>query len=211
MKSEAEHVRLNEAKWDNWAESLDGKGWRYEYLRKAEGSLLSMLRWSENVHFLDIGCGTGWALGETAKRAGNEGLFYGVDLSEKMIEQAKKNFAGRENFHFIKANVESIPLEGDFFDVIICTNSFHHYLHPDKALKEMWRLLRQGGSLYILDPTADHWIIKVADKIIGLFEREHVKMYTTNEFRTMFEQTGFCYGDSHAPGIHQKIHSGRKV
>ncbi len=56
----------------------------------------------ENIHFLDIGCGTGWAVGEAAKLVDYKGMFYGVDLSPKMIEKAKSNFRGKDNFHFIQ-------------------------------------------------------------------------------------------------------------
>ena len=89
---ESKHIQLNEAKWDKWAESFDGKGWRYDYLRKAQSSVISLLDIKENMNFLDIGCGTGWAIGQVAKLVDNKGSFYGVDLSPKMIEKAKENF-----------------------------------------------------------------------------------------------------------------------
>ena len=114
----------------------------------------------ENSSFLDIGCGTGWAVGCVAALAANKGSFYGVDLSSKMIEKATENFKGNDAVRIIKSNVESIPLSDDFFNVIICTNSFHHYLHPDRALREIRRLLKYGGKLYLLDPTADSLLIK---------------------------------------------------
>ena len=211
MKNESERLKLNEEKWDKWAKSLDGKNWKYEYLRKAQKSVIALLEVNENIHFLDVGCGTGWAVGEAAELTKGKGIFYGVDLSEKMIEKAKENFKGRDNFHFIKANVESIPLEDNFFDVIICTNSFHHYLNPDKALKEMQRLLRKNGKLYVLDPTADSLIIKAIDKIIKLLEAEHVKMYSTKEFKDLYKKAGFKYISPNIKGSHQKIHIGEKV
>ena len=211
MKSEAEHLRLNETKWDKWAHAFDGEGWRYKYLRQAQNGLLSLLDIHENIRVLDVGCGTGWALGEAATRVADKGLFYGVDLSEKMIEKATENFVGRGSLHFIKANVESIPLDGNFFDIVISTNSFHHYLHPDRALTEMQRLLKPEGRIYILDPTADHWIVTVADKIARFFEREHVKMYSTIEFRAMFETAGLQYIGSENVITREKVHIAQKL
>ncbi|HUH98807.1 MAG TPA: class I SAM-dependent methyltransferase, partial [Anaerolineales bacterium] len=134
MKDETRHVQLNEAKWDKWAPAMDRQGGRYDSLREAQGQVVSLLDLHEGVHFLDVGCGTGWAVGQVAERVNGRGLFYGVDLSLKMIERATHNFGGQANFRFLRANSESIPLDGDFFDIIICTNSFHHYLNPDKAL-----------------------------------------------------------------------------
>ncbi len=210
MKNETKHLELNEAKWDRWASSLDSDGWRHDFLRDAQSKVISLLNVHEGVHFLDIGCGTGWAVGEAAKLVDDKGLFYGIDLSSKMIEKAKSNFDGKDNFRFIQANVETIPLDSDFFDIIICTNSFHHYLHPDKALDEIHRLLKSGGKVYILDPTADVWMIKLADRIIKLAEPEHVKIYSTKEFQKLFQRAGLRYKTSKAIDWHQSIHIGEK-
>ncbi len=189
-KDESKHVELNRAKWDRWAGTLDRKSWRREFLRNAQSKVISLLDIRPGIHFLDIGCGTGWAVGQVAARAEGKGEFYGVDLSPKMIEKARQNFSSREEMHFLEANVESIPLDSDYFDIIICTNSFHHYPRPDRALAEMYRLLKRGGRLFILDPTADDWIRKTADKFVPLFEPEHVKMYSTKEFQRMFRDAG---------------------
>jgi len=211
MKDETKHTQMNEAMWDQWAEAgtLDNNSRRSRFLRAAQGKVIALLNVQSNVHFLDIGCGTGWAVGQVAKLVNGEGLFYGVDLSAKMIEKAKSNFSGKDNFRFLQANSESIPLDDDFFDIIICTNSFHHYLHPDKALKEMRRLLKIGGKLYILDPLGDSRIIKFWDVMAKLIEPEHVKIYSTEEFRQLFEQAGLKYS-SVRTDWHQGIHIGEK-
>ncbi len=164
----------------------------------------------DGVIFLDIGCGTGWAVYHAAQRVNNVGAFYGIDLSEKMIEKAKRNFEGNGNFHFIKAISELIPLNDDLFDIIICTNSFHHYLHPNKALKEIYRLLKAGGKVYVADPTADHWFIKTADNIMRLLEPEHVKLYSTLEFKSLFADAGLKYAGTVKINYHDKVHVGKK-
>ena len=210
MKDETKHVQMNEAMWNEWAGSLDKNSRRSRFLRKAQSEVIAMLDVRENVHFLDVGCGTGWAVGQVANLVNGKGLFYGVDLSPKMIEKAKSNFSGKDNFRFIQANSESIPLDDNFFDIIICINSFHHYLNPGKALKEMVRLLKKGGKLFLLDPTADTWIAKFADRIIKSFEPEHVKMYSTKEFKQLFEQAGLKYSASKAINKYQGIHIGEK-
>ena len=146
MKSELEHLLLNEKRWDKWAENYDKKSLLQDKLRQAQRSVIYILDVNENINFLDVGCGTGYAIGEAAKLVNGKGEFYGIDLSSKMIEKAKDNYRDKSNFHFIKANVESIPLNDNFFNIIICTYSFHHYLNPDKALKEIYRLLKKGGK-----------------------------------------------------------------
>lgn len=207
---EARHIAINEAKWDKWADTLDGKGKRNEYLRDAQSQVISMLEMEDNTRLLDIGCGTGWALGLANKHSNGKGEFYGVDLSEKMIEKAKDNFKEKNNFHFIASNATAIPLQNAFFDFIVCTNSFHHYLRPDQALSEMHRLLKPGGKLYILDPTTDGMMMKLIDKIVKLSDKAHVKMYSTKEFEKMFTNAGLKYTGNKIIRGPEKVHIGEK-
>lgn len=207
---ESKHLEINEAKWDKFANSLDGKGWRYEYLRKAQGAVISLLDLKEDISILDIGCGTGWALGQASKLNLGKGSFYGVDLSGKMIEKANENFKAEKNFHFIKSNAETIPLEDNLFNIIICTNSFHHYLNPDKVLKEINRLLKLEGKIYILDITADIWIMKIANKLMKLLEPSFVKFYSTKEFKGLIVDAGLKYIGCKMIRMHQKVHIGEK-
>ena len=204
------HIEINENKWDKWAKSYDGKGWRYIYLRKCQSGVVSLLDIKENICVLDIGCGTGWALGQIAKLVDGKGSFYGIDLSAKMIEKAKESFKEQKQFQFMKANAESIPLEDNKFDVIICTNSFHHYLNPDKALKEMYRLLKAEGKVYILDPTVDMWILKIVSKLIKLLDPSQVKLYSTKEFKELIIGSGLMYVGRRKIRMQQKVHMGEK-
>ncbi len=207
---EAKHLEMNKAMWDRWA-AFDNNSLIYKYLRNLQCKLVASLEIKGNIHFLDIGCGTGFAVAEAARLAKNKGRFFGIDLSDKMIEKAKSNFSGRDNFHFMQADAESIPLDDDFFDVIICTNSFHHYLHPDKAVKEMHRLLKKGGKACILDLTADNWILKTVDKIAKIIEHEHVKFYSTKEYKQMFERAGLkCPASPKTLNILSKVHIAEK-
>lgn len=208
--NESKHITLNKAKWDKWSETADGKGLMYDYLRRAQLSVITLIDVKENMNFLDIGCGTGWAIGQVAKAVGNMGSFYGVDLSSGMIEKAKANFQGHENFHFINASSELIPLDDNLFDSIICTNSFHHYLHPEKAMQEIRRLLKPGGKIYILDPAADTWFIKIIDKVIKLFEPQHVKIYSTGEFKIMMSEAGLKFIGYKLITGRQKVQIGEK-
>lgn len=208
---ETRHIKINQKKWDRWAVSYDGNNPVYKHLRKMQSRLVASLDIQESINFLDIGCGTGFAVGEAARLANYKGRFYGIDLSAKMIEKAKINFNGRDNFHFLQADASSIPLDDDFFDIIICTNSFHHYRYPDESLKEMKRLLKKGGKLYILDITADNRILKIIDRLVKVIEPSHVKFYSTKEYRQMFERTGLqCPSSPRTLEVVTKIHIAEK-
>lgn len=206
MISESEHRKLNEKKWDAWAGTLDKESRRNRFLRDGQRRVVSLLEPKKGMTFLDIGCGTGWAVNLAARSVEDDGTFYGVDLSSKMIEKAKENFRGRKNLRFIVSDSKSIPLEDNFFDVIICTHSFHHYLNPQNVMNEIKRLLKKGGRVYILDPTTDSMFARIIDKIIKMFEPDHVKMYSTEEFKNMFAVAGLKYDRTEVIRSIEKIH-----
>ena len=187
------HIEKNKHKWDKWAPVADTKRWKYDYLRKGQKFVIDMAAPESGIRLLDIGCGTGWALGEASRAISNKGDFYGVDISQEMITKASQNFRGSDNFHFIRADSEKIPLESNFFDIIICTNSFHHYFHPEKAMGEISRLLKPGGRVFILDPAADSILIKLIDRIIRIIDRAHVKIYSSEEFENLMKSSGLKY------------------
>lgn len=210
MDRTTKHLELNKKKWDSWAGTLDGKSRRNEFLRDGQKRVVSLLNLKENSSFLDIGCGTGWAVNLAAQSVNYAGTFYGVDLSEKMIEKARENSAGKENFHFVQADSRSIPLDSNFFDAIICTHSFHHYIDPQKVMNEIHRLLKPGCKVYILDPTTDTWFGRVVDRIVRMLEPDHVKMYSTEEYRSMFAGAGLNYVRTEMIRSLEKIHIAEK-
>jgi ubiquinone/menaquinone biosynthesis C-methylase UbiE len=159
---------------------------------------------------LDIGCGTGWAVCYAASLVKNEGRFYGIDISSKMIEKAVKNCGGCENIHFYKADAATLPFEDDFFDSIICTNSFHHYFSPSKVLNEVYRVLKPGGKIYIMELTADGLIMKIVDKWLKKREGEFVKHYSTQEYKTLFTEARLNYVTSKLITPPAKVHIAEK-
>jgi ubiquinone/menaquinone biosynthesis C-methylase UbiE len=66
---------------------------------------------------------------------------YGLGISEKMIEIAKKNLGNKAELRV--GDSEYMPWEDDSFDVIVCNASFHHYPNPKKVLLEMKRVLKR--------------------------------------------------------------------
>jgi ubiquinone/menaquinone biosynthesis C-methylase UbiE len=192
MEEEREHAQLNEKKWDLVAETYD-KLINRLWFRFTQKRVLSLLGLQDNQCFLDIGCGTGWAVHYAASLVKNNGKFYGIDISSKMIEKAEKNYSGCENTYFYKADAVALPFEGDFFNFIICTHSFHHFFSPSKVLNEVYRALKPGGKLYIMELTADGFIVKMSNKWTKKKEREFAKYYSTREYKTLFAEAKLSY------------------
>lgn len=218
MEEGREHARLarlNEKRWDARAKVYDKLLARF-YFHFTQKPVVSLLNLHENPCFLDIGCGPGWAVRYAGSLAKNKGKFYGIDISSKMIEKAEKNCAGYENIYFYKADAAALPFESDFFDFIMCTNSFHFYFSPSKVLNEVYRVLKPGGKIYILDVTADGFYGKMV-KWLRKKERGFVKrhstqffIYSTQEYKTLFAEARLNYIASKSIVSRLKIHSAEK-
>jgi ubiquinone/menaquinone biosynthesis C-methylase UbiE len=208
MENINEHNKANEQKWDIRAKTFDKK--RSDFFRYMQRNVISMIDLRENTSFLDLGCGTGWAVCYVANRLKGQGNFIGIDISNGMIEKAKENALGLENINFYKASAEELPLEDNCFDNIICTNSFHHYLNPINALTEVCRVLKQKGRIHILDITADDFFARWIDRRAKKKEKEHVKFYNTTEFKDMFSQVGLNYIGGRLLKYPEKIHIAEK-
>jgi ubiquinone/menaquinone biosynthesis C-methylase UbiE len=189
--NEEKHLELNQKKWDSWAPKFDTK--RYSAFRYWQKKTISLTHLQPDQNFLDVGCGTGWAVLFAAHFLNAGGTAVGVDLSEKMIEKAQMNGEDVPNAKFYIANAEKMPLEDNFFDCIICTNSFHHYLHPNLVLAEMVRILKNKGRIYILDVGKDTFIFSFVNWIAKKTEPEHVNLYNTKEFKKLFSEANLSY------------------
>ena len=214
MEDKHQHAELNVKKWDGWAETFERKWFnRFNFFQFLQKRVITLLDLHEGQHFLDIGCGTGWAVRYAASVVQSKGEFYGIDISPKMIEKARESCGSCENIHFYKADAETLPFDNDFFDFIICTNSFHHYFTPSKALAEVYRVLKPSGRFFVLDPTADLPIVKIVDKWIRKKDPTHVKMYSTREYQALFAQAGLNHISSKSiwgPLVSTKVHIGSK-
>ena len=102
---------------------------------------------------LDVGSGPGNVTASLARAAGPEGFALGVDISEPMLRRAVANEAGPQ-VGFIKADAQRLPFRDNTFDAVISTSVLQLIPNPTAALGEMARVLRPGGRLAIMVPTA---------------------------------------------------------
>ena len=97
---------------------------------------------------LDVGCGTGFLIDLLAKQ--RSARYCGADLSDGMIRMAEeKRIEGAE---FTVSSADKLPYPDETFDIVTCSQSFHHYPYPEQAMREAKRVLKPGG-LYILSDT----------------------------------------------------------
>ncbi|MGB7444103.1 MAG: methyltransferase domain-containing protein [Coleofasciculaceae cyanobacterium] len=112
--------------------------------------LLEYVELKEQGNVLDLGCGTGRLLNRLAQKFPHlQGT--GLDLSGKMIEQAKQQNQYEERLVYRQGNGESMPFADNQFDAVFNTISFLHYPNPLLVLSEVSRILRPDGRFYLVD------------------------------------------------------------
>jgi ArsR family transcriptional regulator len=102
---------------------------------------------------LDLGSGAGFDSFLAANKVGNTGKVIGIDMTEEMIEKSTE-LAGKygyKNVEFRLGDIDNLPFESEFFDIIISNCVIN--LAPDKlkVFKEAFRVLKNNGKMYVSD------------------------------------------------------------
>ncbi len=138
---------------------------------------------------LDIGCGSGINT-EELKEAGFE--VAGVDVSENAIFEAKRKYPEIE---FSVAGIEKLPFPDETFDAIYCTEVVEHIYDTEMAVKELLRVLKKEGYLFLSVPY--HGFLKNLILVLFDFKKHfdpsgpHIRFFTQNSLQKLLENNGF--------------------
>lgn len=186
MKKEKEnsikHFNSTAGEYDS---SFDGR-----FVKVMYEPLLDELDKNAEGKLLDVGCGTGNIL---CKLVNGKRELFGIDLSENMVRECSKRMEGNAEIKI--ADAEHMPYKDNFFDVLICNASFHHYPHPQEVLKEMKRVLKSGGRLLIGEGYAIQPFRAILNLSFHFSDSGDFKSYGKHEFIRMLEDNGFCIAE----------------
>jgi len=183
--------------FDRWAEGYDKSILQRLIFTPAHDLIFGELNLDAPCHILDIGCGTcvfGFAI---AAQSPSSRIFC-MDLSHEMAQRAKlkrdRCRALMDTVGMVKitiADSEHLPYADGSLDYVTCSNSFHHYPRQEKVVREMYRVLKPGGKVIIVDGCRDTLIGRfIYDCIVRILEG-HIRHLSSGEFRALLAGCGF--------------------
>ena len=155
---------------------VPGKSWK--------GVAEALLRLMPPMVIADLGAGEGafsLLLAQRAKKV------IAVDTSSKMIEVGREQAAreGVTNLDYRLGDMEAVPIEDAEVDLVFFSQSLHHSLHPERAVREAVRILKPSGRVVILD-LVKHRFEEARD----LYADEWLG-FTEGELESTLVRTGF--------------------
>ena len=143
---------------------------------------------------LDVGTGTGVFIPLLLKKIGREGKLLCLDFAEEMLEISRaKGFKG--NIRYLCADIENSHLADKSFDAVVCYSVFPHFGDKLKTLKEINRLLREEGRLFICHTSSRQAINEIHQSIPEVCNH----LFPENEdIQKMLSEAGFkdiCIND----------------
>ncbi len=157
---------------------------------------LAQIRPDDRV--LDVACGTGLVSFVCAPCARE---VVGVDISPGMLAKARALRHAREvhNVHFVLSEAEHLPFKDGEFDVVVCRLAIHHFVQPEREIREMARVLKVGGRLVISDTISseDEREARLHNALERLRDPSHARMLSQTELRTLIEGAGLRISEVH--------------
>jgi len=149
------------------------------------------LRAGETV--LDLGAGGGIDVLLSAQRVGESGWVYGLDMTDEMIDLARRNAAaaGATNVEFLKGHIEAIPLPEGSIDVIVSNCVINLSVDKPAVLAEMHRVLRPGGRVGVSDVVAEDRLAPADRAARGDHAGCIAGALSTSEYREGLATVGF--------------------
>ena len=137
---------------------------------------------------LDVGTGTGIFLPYMLNMIGDNGIIVAIDIADQMLLRAKDKGV-QYNVRYLYADIMSLPLANEIFDVVVCYSSFPHFQDKLRALSEAYRVARHGGRLLICHTSSRAHINEIHEQTEVV---KHDTIADADEMQSMLSAAGFA-------------------
>jgi len=143
----------------------------------------------EKSSILEIAPGPGYLAIELARRCSE---VTGVEISPDFVKIEKNNAKEADVFvNFKEGNASNLPCDDDSFDFTICSAAFKNFSDPKKALVEMHRVLKPGGTSLIIDMNRDATNEDVKFEVEKSLMKGFDKIFVKFSFKTFLKQSAY--------------------
>ncbi|EPJ3804588.1 bifunctional demethylmenaquinone methyltransferase/2-methoxy-6-polyprenyl-1,4-benzoquinol methylase UbiE [Morganella morganii] len=163
---------------------------------------------------LDLAGGTGDFTAKFSRMVGENGQVILADINDSMLKMGReklRNHGVVGNVNYVQANAEELPFPDDYFNCIIISFGLRNVTDKDKALRSMFRVLKPGGRLLVLefskpvieplskvyDAYSFHVLPRIGQAVVNdadsyRYLAESIRMHPDQEtLKGMMENTGF--------------------
>ena len=131
---------------------------RYSELAESEcglscGGAINYAKPKSGEVCIDLGSGRGTDVLRMAEAVGETGFVYGIDISDGMLEKARRNAEkfGVSNVRFVRSELEMLELPDKIVDLVISNCTLNHAADKQAVWDEIFRILKKGGRFVISD------------------------------------------------------------
>jgi len=183
--------------FDKWAQNG-----RAELMEKEHDNnvskFLKTISFDKPFTFLDVGCGNGWVVRKIAKE-NNCKKCIGIDISKKMIVQAKKKQDNNKE-EFLHADIESWNYKGKF-NFIFSMETLYYADSIEVALEKIYKLLKPSGQFFC---GTDFYSDNKATARWAVSMKIQMHLHSKKEWKKFFRNAGFEVKTKHIKDLKNK-------
>lgn len=141
---------------------------RWEAVRELRDITAGWLRVGPGASVLDVGCGPGDMVIGFAQTVGPSGRAVGIDASSVMLDAARRRAAAAgARAEFDVGDAQALAFPDDTFDACRSERTFQWLSDPERALAEMIRVTRPGGTIVVIDTDWASFSFEHPDRVVN--------------------------------------------
>ncbi len=191
-------LERQQKQFNRWASFYDASWFRYLFFEPTYRNIIKLLRIEllgrRTARMLDVACGTAEIIARLASEFPDV-QFVGADIATRMIAVAHEKIKLFSNVSIVETSVTTLPSEDELFDIVLCSDAFHHFEDPREALRSIKRVMKPGGMLLLVDPAYDTFFQKIVFNVINIIDHAK-KFYSRKAMEQLLIEINFKIGET---------------